>query len=264
MLPHLVYLPVNTGVASGFDVNSERWFTDNPEDAFGFGRYPGRYGMALFSKFPIMLQPCARSSASCGEDMPGHLMPDGRDGRPAHYSEVVANAFRLSSKSHWDVPVTIDGQARVHVLAVIRRRPSRWPRRLNGRRMFDEIRFWADYITGGLTASYIVDDSGRRGALAAGAPFLRHGGSQRGSRWSGERLYRRSAVSQVLEHPRVQDPKPVSEGEWTGDRPKPYPGNSRSRTSNFGRIDYVLPVAICRWRVRACGIHRRTIHAARS
>ena len=54
--PHLVYLPVNTGLPSGLDLDNDGR-TDGPEDAWGFGRYPGQYGMAVLSRFPIQEDP---------------------------------------------------------------------------------------------------------------------------------------------------------------------------------------------------------------
>ncbi len=239
VLPHRVYLPVNTGVPSGFDLNNNGR-TDDPEDAFGFGRYPGQYGMAVFSRFPIDAAAVRTFQHFPWKDMPGHHMPDGRDGRPAHYAEAEANGLRLSSKSHWDVPVTIGARV-IHLLASHPTPPIfDGPEDANGRRMFDEIRFWADYLTGGLTASYIVDDRGTRGGLPAEESFIVMG-DLNADPVQDERVYGRSAVSQLLEHARVQDPKPVSDGEWTWNRPTPYPGDNRSRTTVFGRIDYVLP-----------------------
>ena len=70
--------------------------------------------------------------------------------------------MRLSSKSHWDVPVTV-GAHTVHVLASHPTPPTfDGPEDRNGRRNHDEIRFWADYISS-LRSGYIVDDAGRRG-----------------------------------------------------------------------------------------------------
>jgi hypothetical protein len=47
--PHLFTAPVNTGVPSGVDLDNNGRTAD-PEDAFGCGRYPGQYGMALYSR----------------------------------------------------------------------------------------------------------------------------------------------------------------------------------------------------------------------
>jgi hypothetical protein len=173
--------------------------------------------------------------------MPGHLMPDGQAGRPAHYSAAAAEVFRLSSKSHWDVPIVVEGR-RIHVLASHPTPPVfDGPEDANGRRNFDEIRLWADYISGGTTARYIVDDQGRAGGLAAGSSSIVMG-DLNADPIRDPPTYGRTAISQLLQHPAVRDPHPRSDGEWPlpPDR-SPYPGESRSRTSSYGRLDYVLP-----------------------
>jgi endonuclease/exonuclease/phosphatase family metal-dependent hydrolase len=239
-VPHLVYLPVNTGVPSGLDFDKNGATTD-PEDAFGFGRYPGQYGMALFSRYPIESQDIRTFQKFLWKDMPGRLMPDGHEGRPAHYSPEAVAQFRLSSKSHWDVPVRIDGRT-IHLLAS-HPTPTVFdgPEDFNGRRNFDEIRLWADYISGGEQASYIVDDEGRRGGLDSGASFVVLG-DLNADPLHDPAPYGRTAISQLLDHPRIKDPRPLSQGDWPqpADRP-PYRGDRRTQTAAFGRVDYVLP-----------------------
>src|SRR5439155_10735078 len=50
---------VNTGIASGFDLDHDGKVVTVPgtraygADALGFGLFPGQYGMVLFSKYPI-------------------------------------------------------------------------------------------------------------------------------------------------------------------------------------------------------------------
>ena len=44
--------PVNTGIDSGLDFNNNGK-TGDPEDAWGFGNFPGQYGMLVLSRFPI-------------------------------------------------------------------------------------------------------------------------------------------------------------------------------------------------------------------
>lgn len=78
-----------------------------------------------------------------------------------------------------------------------------------GRRNFDEIRLWADYIAGGERASYIVDDAGRTGGLAAEALFVVMGDMNNNpQRDPGP--YGMAAMSQILNLERVQDP--ISDG----------------------------------------------------
>ncbi|MFK7944880.1 MAG: endonuclease/exonuclease/phosphatase family protein, partial [Paracoccaceae bacterium] len=51
-LPYRFTAPVNTGVPSGFDLDGDGR-SAGPRDALGYGRYPGQYGMAILSRFPL-------------------------------------------------------------------------------------------------------------------------------------------------------------------------------------------------------------------
>jgi hypothetical protein len=76
------------------------------------------------------------------------------------YSSDELNVFRLSSKSHWDLPMRIDKET-VHFLVSHPTPPVfDGPEDRNGTRNHDEIRFWADYNSGGSRAEYIYDDGG--------------------------------------------------------------------------------------------------------
>lgn len=251
---HVVYEPVNTGVASGFDLD-EDGATDGPGDAWGWGRYPGQYGMALLSRHPVERDRVRTFRTLRWRSMPGHRMPDGVDGRPGWYEPAEAAALRLSSKSHWDVPVRIDdGASRtdggwaLHVLASHPTPPVfDGDEDRNGRRNADEIRFWADYLDG--DADYLVDDDGRRGGLAQDAPFVLVGDLNADPLTEGAT---HGAIARLLAHPRVHDPVPRTEGT-----PPPaeidYPGDDRTRTSAYGRIDYALPSRSLQ--VAATGVH---------
>ena len=88
----------------------------------------------------------ARSRQFRWADMPGNLIPTD------FYSPEEQAALRLSSKSHWDVPVRI-GRRTVHFLVSHPTPPTfDGPEDRNGRRNHDEIRFWADYVAGGRRA----------------------------------------------------------------------------------------------------------------
>ena len=73
-------------------------------------------------------------------DMPGNLMPI------PFYSPDEVDILRLSSKSHWDVPILVGGKP-VHFLVSHPAARVRRPRGSQRRRNHDEVRFWADYIT---------------------------------------------------------------------------------------------------------------------
>lgn len=235
--PYVFFEPSNTGVPIGLDLDNDG-DTSDPEDCYGFGRYPGQYAMALLSRLPIQADQARTFRHFLWRDMPGNLLPDGRDGRPAWYDEIEAAALRLSSKSHWDVPVDVAGTT-LHVLAshptpgVFDGDEDR-----NGRRNFDEIRLWADYLTGGDAVAYLVDDGGRAGGLADDALFVVVG-DLNADPVNDLAPYGKTAIGQLLDHPRVRDPVPTGPGGPHEERP--YDGARDTRTASFGRADYVLP-----------------------
>ena len=237
--PYQFFGPVNCGIPTAKDLDNDGK-SDGPADAFGYGNYPGEYGLALFSRFPIQTSRVRTFQHLLWKDMPGNLMPDGSNGKPAWYSPDEVAILRLSHKNHWDIPVTIDGRT-LHVLCThptpqIYDGPEDW----NGRRNFDEIRFWSDYIAGSTspTAAYIDDDAGRHGGLNDGEPFVLVG-DLNAEPFKHPAPYGVAAPDQLLRNPRIRDPRPTSAGaamgEITGTPPFP-----ERRTMDFGRIDYAL------------------------
>lgn len=86
------------------------------------------------------------------------------------YSDEERALMRLSSKSHWDVPVRLPNGAVVHLLASHPTPPAfDGPELRNKKRNYDEIRFWADYIN---QQSWIVDDANVAGGLIDFASFI--------------------------------------------------------------------------------------------
>ncbi|MDQ3733643.1 MAG: endonuclease/exonuclease/phosphatase family protein, partial [Actinomycetota bacterium] len=170
--PYSFTAPSNTGVPSGFDLDNSG-SVGGPGDAFGFGFFPGQFGMAVYSKFPINVDAIRTFQTFLWKDMPGALLPDDpATPAPADwYSAAELEVFRLSSKSHWDLPIQI-GPHTVHFLVSHPTPPVfDGAEDRNGTRNFDEIRLWGDYITP--TASgYIYDDEGLYGGLPAGAHFV--------------------------------------------------------------------------------------------
>lgn len=187
--------PSNTGWPSGFDLNrnGERvveWFmppsaaadgspaAQTPEgraygdDSWGFGTFPGQYGMALFVREDFeILTDSVRTFQHFGWAMiPEALAPvDSATGVP-FYAPEVWERFPLSSKSHWDVPVRVTGDFVLHVLASHPTPPGfDGPEQRNKRRNHDEIRFWNGYLDG---ATWIRDDRGGQGGLAPDASFV--------------------------------------------------------------------------------------------
>ena len=250
--PYRFVAPSNTGVPSGFDLDNSG-SVGGGNDAFGFGAFPGQFGMVVYSRYPIEAKQARTFQNFLWQDMPGALLPDDpATPAPADwYSPDELDVFRLSSKSHWDLPVRIDDQV-VHLLASHPTPPVfDGPEDRNGTRNFDEIRFWADYVTGGRAARYIYDDEGRVGGLPRGASFVIVG-DQNSDPLDGDSIP--GAVQQLLEHPRVNvSVTPDSEGAveqsaLQGGANLTHQSDPRFDTADFAdtapgnlRADYVLP-----------------------
>ncbi|QED27657.1 endonuclease/exonuclease/phosphatase family protein [Microvenator marinus] len=233
----------NTGLPSGFDLDQNGEVVTVPgsqaygNDSFGFGLFEGQYSFVVLSRFPIT--GTREFKEFLWSDMPDSLLP--RD----YYGEA-SDALRLSSKNHVDVTVNVAGVP-VHVLASHPTPPSfDGPEDRNGRRNHDEIRLWLDYIN---NETYLVDDAGTEGGLADEAFVIlgdlnsdpKDGDSERG------------ALLGLLEHPKVQDPEPKSDGavakaEEDGRANDSHEGDPALDTADFSdnqvgnlRVDYVLP-----------------------
>jgi hypothetical protein len=241
----------NTGIPSGFDLNNNG-FVGGADDAFGFGFFPGQYGMAIYSKYPINYDDVRTFQFFLWKDMPGARLPDDPNTpEPADwYSPEELAVFRLSSKSHWDVPILIDGKT-VHFLTSHPTPPVfDGPEDRNGTRNFDEIRFWADYIIPSRSA-YIYDDAGNMGGLESGAMFV-IAGDQNSDPLDGDSIP--GSIQQLLEHPLVNTKvTPTSEGAvqqaaLQGGANSTHLSDPAYDTADFAdstpgnlRADYVLP-----------------------
>ena len=205
--PYRYSAPSNTGIASGFDLNNFGGTVTTPEtpgygdDALGFGAYPGQFGMAVYSKYPIHLDAVRTFQNFKWKDMPGALLPDDASTpAPADwYSPAELAVLPLSSKSHWDLPISI-GKRTVHFLVSHPTPPVfDGAEDRNGRRNFDEIRLWADYITPG-AGDYIYDDEGGTGGLGAGEAFV-IAGDQNSDPLDGDSIP--GSIQQLLDNPLV-------------------------------------------------------------
>ena len=259
--PYYYVAPSNTGIPSGFDLNN----TDGVgtpgtqaggDDSFGFGYFPGQYGMVVYSKYPIEVDDVRTFQHFRWKDMPGALLPDDpATSAPADwYSPAELDVFRLSSKSHWDVPIKLPGRGPVHFLVSHPTPPTfDGAEDRNGTRNHDEIRFWADYVSGGAAASYIYDDAGARGGLGRAQDFV-IAGDQNADPVDGDSAD--EAIHQLLDHPRIQNPHPASadaveQAQLQGGANLSHTGPHAEDTADFGdfgatgpgnlRADYVLP-----------------------
>jgi hypothetical protein len=170
--PYRYTAPSNTGIFSGFDLDNSGAAGDFvPGDSFGFGFFPGQYGMAVYSMFPIAYDDIRTFQHFLWKDMPGALLPYDPIAMAPWYSDDELDVFRLSSKSHWDVPIQISNET-VHFLVSHPTPPVfDGPEDRNGTRNHDEIRFWADYIHPG-RSGYIYDDDGGTGGLGGSDLFV--------------------------------------------------------------------------------------------
>jgi hypothetical protein len=249
--PYWFVAPSNTGIPSGFDLDNSG-SVGGPNDAFGFGFFPGQYGMAVFSMYPIDFENIRTFQMFLWKDMPGALLPDDPDTPESAdwYSPEELDAFRLSSKSHWDVPIQIGGKT-VHFLTSHPTPPVfDGPEDRNGTRNNDEIRFWADYVIPS-RSGYIYDDNGKAGGLESGAMFV-IAGDQNSDPFDGDSIP--GSIQQLLEHPLVNTKvTPSSEGgpeqaALQGGANDFHLGDPAYDTADFSdsapgnlRADYVLP-----------------------
>ncbi|SDD21248.1 endonuclease/exonuclease/phosphatase family protein [Auraticoccus monumenti] len=249
--PYSFSAPVNTGVPSGLDLNGDGT-VGGPDDAWGFGVFPGQYGMVVYSRHPIAVEDVRTFQLFRWADMPGALLPDDPSTpEPADFFDAEElEQVRLSSKSHWDVPIRI-GQRQVHLLASHPTPPVfDGPEDRNGRRNSDEIRFWSDYVSGPSASRYVYDDEGVRGGLRPGSMFV-VAGDQNSDPEDGDSLP--GSISQLLDNPKVGSGQvPTSEGaveatELQGGPNLLHTAPPAQDTADFAeppgniRVDYVLP-----------------------
>jgi hypothetical protein len=258
--PYRYVAASNTGVKSGFDlsgngvVGTMMGTVAYADDALGFGFFPGQFSFVVYSMYPILHGDVRTFQDFLWKDMPGNLIP------PGFYEPAELAILRLSSKNHVDVPIDIGGVV-VHFLVSHPTPPVfDGPEDRNGRRNFDEIRFWADYVSGKPSQSgYIYDDGGVFGGLGHGDLFV-IAGDLNSDPFDGDSIP--GSAQLLVDHPKVNDTMtPSSEGAvqaakeqananrlhvgdpmfdtadfFDGFPPKPYggaPGNLRA--------DYVLP-----------------------
>jgi hypothetical protein len=229
--PYIYTAPSNPGIPSGADLDKDGT-VGGAADAFGLGDFPGQHGMVLYSKYPILVDGIRTFPEFLWKDMPENSMPTG------YYTPLVRNVLRLSSSSHWDVPVRVDGRT-VHVLAAHPAAPALdGAEKRNVRRNHDEIRLLSDYVAGGKSARYIRDDAGKRGGLPKGAEFVvlgdlnadpQHGRAEE------------SAVEHLLESQWLTDPLPASAGGAATDGTSPYTDPQASPEAAAGHDENAAP-----------------------
>ena len=256
----------NTGVPTGFDLDNDG-STTGPGDGFGFGSHPGQFAMILLSKYKIAEHGIRTFQKFRWKDMPGALLPadpqdsDGDGDLTSFYTADELEIFRLSSKTHMDVPIFVPHHGILHVLASHPTPPVFDDGRVdqdlsvadwNGLRNHDEIRFWADYVQPN-KSGYIYDDrewdrsvrKGRplppthpRGGLGKRARFVIMG-DQNADPFDGDATF--NPIDLLLSNAKVDNQlTPISAGAL-----EQVPSGltePESKTASFNlRADYVLP-----------------------
>ncbi len=221
----------NSGAMTELDLDGDGR-SGTPRDAQGYGRFRGDSGLAILSRWPV--GQVTDYSALLWRDLPGATRPEGtKDG--------VWDVQRLSSTAHWVAPIeTPDGEIELMIWSAT---PTVFdgPEDRNGLRNRDEARLW----------KLILD--GQFGAVPE-APIVI--GNANLDPFDGEG--RREAITDLLEHPQLQDPQPRGEGGARAQTPdhsgdpgldtvdwrEPTPGNLR--------VSYILPSV--QWRVIDSGV----------
>ena len=169
--PYMYLAESNTGVMSEFDLNNDGEVAKNGNDAWGYGAFYGQYAMVVLSQYPIDLANVRTFQKFLWKDMPDAMLPIDPSSGEGWYSPDELKAFRLSSKSHWDLPVQVNGKT-LHLLASHPTPPTfDGEENRNGMRNHDEIRLWRDYVDPKLS-EYIYDDEGQTGGLGLNKRFI--------------------------------------------------------------------------------------------
>ncbi len=241
---HVFAAPVNTGVPTGLDLDRNGKVANEDDrgtqawggDSFGWGVYPGQYGMAVLSNLPILTAEARTFQRFLWRDLPANHLPE------EFFGPEASARLRLSSKSHWDLPLELGGK-RLHLLVAHPTPPVfDGPEDRNGRRNFDEIAFWIRYIE---DDPNLVDDAGVSGGLGPDERFVVVGDLNadpvRGDALEGDGR----AIEALLSLRRVTDTgdRLTARGSLAGREPGP-PGHLERSTAVFFdgmRLDYLLP-----------------------
>lgn len=227
--PYVYSGPVNTGIESGADLDGDG-VIGGPDDALGYGNFPGQGGMVVFSTEPIDTENIRTFQDMRWSDMPDSELPQ------QTFSDLEQSILPLTSVGRWDVPITVDDRT-VHVLASATADPERTD--VSRARNQDEIRFWSDYASTGAgsetesqgqnghSAQYITDDEGTTGGLDSSEHFVVAGSLKADPDQCGDADP--AGISSLLDTDRVADPE-TSPSQVLDD-------------DTAARTDYVLPSA---------------------
>ncbi len=246
---YATYTPgTNTGVHSGFDLDNSGTLDatvparpesgQSPEqraygnDCFGYGTFPGQYGMALLvdPRLEIRSDDIRTFQRFLWKDLPEHTAPTNPDGS-AWYSPEAWASMRLSSKNFADVPIELPNGTVLHALISHPTPPAfDGPERRNVLRNHDEIKLIRAYIDNEMA---LVDDAGKAGGLGNGEAFVILG-DLNADPSDGSSL-EMTIFSQLFSSARLAPDTHPASAIRVGDL-------DRTDTARFGlRVDYVLP-----------------------
>ena len=231
--PYYYIGEVNTGDPSPYDLDNDGKVSGKGSDAWGYGLYPGHYGMALLSRYPIDTQKVRSFRHFRWSDMPEAVIPVTPESKQPWYTEAEWQEVRLPSKAMWDVPVLVNEKP-VHILALHPTPPVfDGDENRNGLRNHDEIRLVKDYLN---HENYIYDDTNKHASFA-GERFVILGdlnaNIHSSETYSG-------TMQQLLDHPLINsEVTPTSEGAQLN---SPKDPTAAEHTALWrSRADYVLP-----------------------
>ncbi len=213
--PYRYLAPVNTGVPSGLDLDNNGSIGGEGRargnDAWGYGLHPGQYGMLVLSRYPIDVQAVRSFQLLKWSALPGALRPIDPASKTSYYSNAIWAQLRLSSKSHWDVPVRTPLGV-VHALVSHPTPPVfDGAEKRNAARNHDELQLWRAYLDNAPESQrWLCDDKGNCGGLDSDARFVILGDLNNDP---VDGAGRHAAIRALINHPRVlQYPTPRSEG----------------------------------------------------
>ncbi|MDX8351670.1 endonuclease/exonuclease/phosphatase family protein [Cognatiyoonia sp. IB215182] len=221
--PHRFARRPNTGMATGLDLD-QNGRTGEARDAQGYGRFAGDGGMAILSAWAIDAAAMVDHSTLLWRDLPDASFPRTVEGEPFLPKEEQA-IQRLSHAGHWIVPIDLQGDGHVNILAFAATPPVfDGPEDRNGLRNRDELRLWEVVLDGGFgppPERFVVAGNANLDPLA------------------GDGLS--DAMAAFLARPDLQDPLPsLPTADWADDGPGDL------------RVSYVLPSTD--WRVVDAGV----------